>query len=92
VAVFDPNREVDPRYVSYVVGTADGQTLTGIITTETPTSITIRRAEGVEDVILRANLELFRSTSLSLMPVGLEKELQLQEVADLFTYLRTVVK
>jgi putative heme-binding domain-containing protein len=92
VAVFDPNREVDSRYVSYVVGTADGQTLTGIITTETPTSITIRRAEGAEDVILRTNLEFFRSTSLSLMPVGFEKELKHQEVADLFSYLRSAGK
>jgi putative membrane-bound dehydrogenase-like protein len=89
VAVFDPNREVDPRYVSYVVGTADGQTLMGVIAAETPTSITLRRAEGAEDVILRANLETLRSTSLSLMPVGLEKELKHQDVADLFAYLRS---
>jgi putative heme-binding domain-containing protein len=92
VAVFDPNREVDPRYVSYVVGTADGQTLTGIIVAETPTSISIRRAEGAEDAILRANLEFLRSTSLSLMPAGLEKELTHQDVADLFSYLRSAVK
>jgi putative membrane-bound dehydrogenase-like protein len=92
VAVFDPNREVDPRYVGYVVGTADGKTLTGIIVTETPNSVVIRMSEGAEEVILRANLEFFRSTSLSLMPVGFEKELKHQEVADLFAYLRTAGK
>jgi putative membrane-bound dehydrogenase-like protein len=92
IAVFDPNREVDPRYLTYQVGTTDGQVLTGIIVAETPTSITVRRAEGAEDVILRANLELFRGTSLSLMPVGLEKELKPQDVADLFAYLRTAGK
>jgi putative membrane-bound dehydrogenase-like protein len=92
IAVFDPNREVDPRYLTYQVGTTDGRVLTGIIVAETPTSITVRRAEGAEDVILRANLELFRGTSLSLMPVGLEKELKPQDVADLFAYLRTAGK
>ncbi len=92
VAVFDPNREVDPRYLTYQVGTADGRVLTGIVVAETPTSITVRRAEGVEDTILRTNLELFRGTSLSLMPVGLEKELKPQDVADLFAYLRTAGK
>jgi putative heme-binding domain-containing protein len=91
-AVFDPNREVDPRYVSYLVGTADGRILTGVIVAETPTSVTLRRAEGVEDVILRANLETFRATSLSLMPAGFEKELKPQDVADLFAYLRTAGK
>ena len=92
VSVLDPNREVDPRYLTYQVGTADGRVLTGIIANESATSITVRQAEGVEDVILRANLELFRATSLSLMPVGLEKELKPQDLADLFAYLRTAGK
>lgn len=92
VAVFDPNREVDPRYLTYQVGTADERVLTGIVVAETPTSITLRRAEGAEDVLLRANLSLFRATALSLMPVGLEKELKLQDVADLFAYLRVAGK
>lgn len=91
-AVFDPNREVDPRYVSYQVNTADGRVLTGVITAETPTSITLRRADGAEDTILRSNLESQRSTRLSLMPEGLEKELGKQDVADLFAYLRTAGK
>jgi putative membrane-bound dehydrogenase-like protein len=91
-AVFDPNREVDPRYLTYQVGTTDERVLTGIVVAETPTSITLRRAEGAEDVILRTNLALFRATSLSLMPVGFEKELKPQDVADLFAYLRTAGK
>ena len=92
VAIFDPNREVNPRSMSYIVGTADGQFRTGIIAAETPNSITIRRAEGAEDVILRANLELFRSTSMSLMPAGLENELKQQDVADILAYLGTAGK
>jgi len=92
VSVFDPNREVDPRYLTYQVGTADERVLTGIVVAETPTSITVRRAEGAEDVILRTNLSLFRATALSLMPVGLEKELKPQDVADLFAYLRVAGK
>jgi putative heme-binding domain-containing protein len=91
-AVFDPNREVDPRYLTYQIGTADERVLTGIVVAETPTSITLRRAEGAEDVILRTDLALFRATSLSLMPVGFEKELKPQDVADLFAYLRTAGK
>lgn len=87
-AVFDPNREVDPRYVSYQVVTNDERVLLGVIATETPTSVTLRRADGKEDVILRANVASLRSTTLSLMPVGLERELTPQATADLFAYLR----
>jgi putative heme-binding domain-containing protein len=91
-AVFDPNREVDPRYISYQVVTADDRVLNGVVAAETPTSITLRRGDGKEDVILRSNIATLRSTKLSLMPVGLEKELSRQDVADLFAYLRVAGK
>ncbi len=91
-AVFDPNREVDPRYVSYQVVTTDERVLLGVIAAETPTSVTLRRADGKEDVILRANVSSLRSTALSLMPVGLEKELSPQDTAHLFAYLRIAGK
>ena len=92
VAVFDPNREVDPRFVSYNAVTNDDRVLNGVVATETPTSITLRRADGKEDTILRSNIASLRSTGISLMPAGLEKELQPQDVADLFAYLRTAGK
>ncbi len=92
VAVFDPNREVDPRFVSYNVVTGDERVLNGVVATETPTSITLRRADGKEETILRSNIASLRSTGLSLMPAGLEKELKPQDVADLFAYLRTAGK
>jgi putative membrane-bound dehydrogenase-like protein len=92
VAVFDPNREVDPRYVNYQATTADGRTLNGVVAAETPTSVTLRRADGAEDTILRANLEALRSTRVSLMPEGFEKQLSNQDVADLFAYLRAAGK
>jgi len=90
-SVFDPNREVDPRYINYLVSTADGRQIMGIVAVETPTSITLKRAEGLEDTILRTNLEALRSTRLSLMPEGFEKVLSKQDAADLFAYLRSAI-
>ncbi len=92
VSLFDPNREVDPRYVNYQAVTLDGRILLGIVATETPTSITLRRADGVDDTILRKDLESLRSTKLSLMPEEMEKKLTKQEVADLFAYLKIAGK
>src|SRR5439155_18844329 len=64
VAVFDPNREVDPRYVNYLATVADGRVLNGVVVAETPTSVTLRRADGAEGAILRANVEALRATRL----------------------------
>jgi putative membrane-bound dehydrogenase-like protein len=90
IAVFDPNREVDPRYRAYQVTTTDERVLTGILVAETPTSITLRRPDGAEDTLLRKAILSFQATPMSLMPEGLEKELQPQDVANLLAYLRGI--
>jgi putative membrane-bound dehydrogenase-like protein len=85
--MLDPNRNVDTRYLSYVAVTRSGRTFTGLLASESATSITLRSQEGKEEVLLRAELEELQSTGKSLMPEGLEKELSKQEVADLIAYL-----
>jgi putative heme-binding domain-containing protein len=87
ISVFDPNREVAPNYLEYLVVLKDGRTTTGIIAAETATSITLRRASNVQETILRQNIDEITSTGKSLMPEGLEKKLTLQDVADLLAFL-----
>ena len=70
--------------------TADGRTLTGIIAEETATSITLKRAENASDAILRIDIDAIRSTGMSLMPEGMEKQIDVQAMADLLEYLRSV--
>ncbi len=85
--VLDPNREVNPEYLNYVVVTTDGRSLTGMITGETATSVTLRRREGQSDTVLRVDIATLQSTGLSLMPEDLEKEIDQQTMADLISYL-----
>jgi putative membrane-bound dehydrogenase-like protein len=90
VAIFDPSRELDRRYANYLIDTTSGQRLTGMIASESATSITLRRAERIEDVILRSQIESITDTNQSLMPEGLEEQLKPQDVADLLIYLRSI--
>ena len=85
--LLDPNREVNPQYTNYVIETTDFETHTGIISSETATAITLLRAHGETDTILRSNIESVTSTDLSIMPEGLEEALHLQGIADLLAYL-----
>ena len=85
--VLDPNREANPQYVNYLVRTVDGRTLTGIVAAETASSITLRRAENASDTILRSDIEEIRSSGVSIMPEGFEKQLDPQAMADLIAYL-----
>ena len=85
--VLVPNREVDPKFLNYLVLTVDGRTLTGVITAETATSITLKRGGQDADTVLRKDIETMRSTKLSLMPEGLEKQIDHQAMADLIAYV-----
>ncbi len=87
VNVFDPNREVNPQYQNYLAITKDGRTISGMITEETATSITLTRAGGETHRVLRTELESLTSTGQSLMPEGLEKQITVQDFADLLAYL-----
>ncbi len=87
VNVLDPNREVNPQFVNYVLLTDDGRSLTGMIVAETATSVTLKRAEALSDTVLRGQIEELGSTKLSLMPEGVEKQVDVQGMADLLAYV-----
>ncbi len=88
VHILDPNREVSPNYIEYTIIDAEGRILTGIIVAETPASITLRRADGVEDTVLRTQIDDIGSAGRSLMPEGLEKTVTPLAMADLIALIR----
>jgi putative membrane-bound dehydrogenase-like protein len=88
--VLDPNREVKPRFLTYSMITDDGRSLAGMIQTENANSLTLRRPDGTTLDIQRSEIEALRSTGLSFMPEGLEKQLDPQAMADLLTYLDSI--
>lgn len=90
VNVIDPSREVNPEFVNYAALTHDGRTVTGMITSESATAVTLTRAESARDVILRDEIEELRSLGVSIMPEGLEDSIDLQTMADIIDYLLKV--
>ena len=87
VNVIDPNREVNPQYLNYVLLTQDGRAMTGMVAAETASSVTLRRAESASDTILRVDIEELKSTGLSIMPEGMEKSINVQDMADIISFL-----
>src|SRR5262249_55930266 len=86
--ILDPNRVVDANYFSYTVVTKQGKPYTGLIRAETAVSITIRMPEGKEETILRSDIDEFKTSGVSLMPVGLEKNITLEQMTDLISFLK----
>lgn len=85
--ILDPNREVSPNFVSYTVETKDGRTLDGIIAEESAASLTLKRADGASDTVLRRDIASLTGSGLSLMPEGVEAAITVGQMADLIAFL-----
>ncbi len=83
-----PEAEVAPAFAPYLIETKDGHTLSGILASETASSLTLRMPGGTEETILRTNVAHLEATPGSLMPAGLEAAISPQDLADLLAFLK----
>jgi putative heme-binding domain-containing protein len=84
-----PSRSIAQNYESYVVDTKSGGIIEGVLSAQTPTTITIRHEEGKEDVIRRQDIKEMRVTNLSSMPADIDKQVTVDEMAHLLKFLKT---
>jgi len=86
--ILAPSYEIVAGFNAYEIETTDGRTATGLLASETPTSLTLRRQLGEEETILRANITAMSAGALSMMPDELEKTMSKQDLRDLIAFLK----
>jgi putative membrane-bound dehydrogenase-like protein len=86
--ILNPNQAIDNNYVGYIVHLKNGKTSTGMISSSNSSSITIVRAENQTEIIPQDQIEELQSTGQSLMPEGLEKNVSVEDMADLLRFLK----
>lgn len=86
--ILDPSADLTPEYAGVVVATRSGLALTGLLVEETSASLKLRSAGGVEESVLRSELDVLRPSGRSLMPEGFEDTLGPQGLADVIAFLR----
>ena len=90
VALLDPNRAIEDKFLNYTVTTKSGDSIFGLIADESANSVTIRQADGSARSVPRNEIAKMASTGVSLMPEGFEKILTQPQLADLIAYLTTL--
>ena len=85
-----PSQSIAQGYESYVVETVSGGILDGVLGPQgqSPTTVTLRHEDGKQDIIQRQDIRNMYVTNLSAMPGDLEKQIGLQQMADLLEYLK----
>lgn len=87
IHILDPNRSVEGNYRAYTVATDDGRVVSGLLAGESKTSLELLDAEGKRHVIQRDEIDDFQPSANSLMPVGFEKQIPPNGLADLLAFL-----
>lgn len=86
--ILDPGLSIADGYELWEVTMKNGDVKQGIIGSETGNSITLR-VLGIEDeIISRETIERLESKTISVMPAGLENQIDVQSMADLLTFIK----
>jgi putative membrane-bound dehydrogenase-like protein len=86
--ILHPNKEAAPNYLQFLVVTGEGQVFSGVLVQDSPDSVRLRRAEGLEETVRRSQIAQLRSTGRSLMPEGFERTISVEQMADLLRFLK----
>jgi putative heme-binding domain-containing protein len=84
-----PNKSIAQNYEAYVVETRSEGILEDVIGPQTPNTITLRHEDGKQDVIQRADIRNMYVSNLSAMPDDLDKQVSVEQRADLLTFLKS---
>ncbi len=87
-SILNPNLAIDNNYFRYVILTADGQIVEGMVAEETADAIVIRGPENRRTVVRRHEVAELKATGVSLMPEGLEAQIDSQAMADLIAFIK----
>ncbi|HET9279267.1 MAG TPA: PVC-type heme-binding CxxCH protein, partial [Flavitalea sp.] len=90
VNILAPNLSISSGYAMWEVQQKNGDTFQGIISSETPTAITLKNQSLEQRTITRADITSLKAINISAMPTGLEKQITQQQMADLLAFLKQV--
>ncbi|MFC7524617.1 PVC-type heme-binding CxxCH protein [Parapedobacter sp. GCM10030251] len=86
--ILNPNLSIADGYDIWNIELKSGETLQGLIASETPSAITVRNYGAVERVISRNEIHALTAMGVSVMTAGFNQLIDKQQMADLLSYLR----
>ncbi len=88
-SILYPSLSFVRSYEPVTIITQDGKVYNGLVRSETATEITLATGLNQEARVNRSDIEEQRPGTVSVMPAGLDKQISVQEMADLITFLKS---
>jgi len=86
--VLDPNLSISSGFDLWEAQLNNGESVKGIISSETPAAITLRNNGMLDRTLNRQEIKSLKAMNISAMPSGFEKTINQQQMADLLAFLR----
>jgi putative membrane-bound dehydrogenase-like protein len=83
-----PNKSIADGYELWEVTLNNGRTMSGIISTESVSALTLTDLGGNTSSIQRSDIQQLHASEYSAMPSGLEAQIDHQQMADLLEFLK----
>lgn len=87
IHIMDPSRGVEGNFRAWTVVTKKGQLITGLMNSETKTSLELVDSEGKKHVLNRSDIDEISVSPKSLMPEGFEKQVNEKDLTDLLEFM-----
>jgi putative membrane-bound dehydrogenase-like protein len=89
-AILVPSAAISHNYETWTALSADGQTVSGLLISKTPTEVVIRAADGIDTTIKTDDLDELVKQPVSLMPADLAATMSADDLVNLVTWLETL--
>ena len=89
-SILQPSKLIEPKYVTHLAETKDGQILTGILLEKDVKHVVLKDAQDKVSRLPIISIEQLVPQQQSLMPDLLVRDLTAQQVADLLAYLSSL--
>jgi putative heme-binding domain-containing protein len=84
----NPNLSISSGFDLWAVQLNNGESIQGIIASESPTAVTLRNV-GAQDVTIHRNeIKSIKTLNMSIMPENLEEQISIQDMTDLLAFLK----
>lgn len=89
-SILAPSAAISHSYETYTALMDDGRAVTGLLVSQSPETVVIRGADGVDQSLPAADLEQLVKQPVSMMPADLATTLTADELVDLVAWLETL--
>ncbi len=92
--IIEPSHKIDDKYAMHLILTVDGQTVSGIITAEDKSSVSILSSQEAKSptIVPRDDIDEMNKSKISMMPKGLLDQYTEDEIFEIVAYLESVGK